>query len=388
MQKDQKLTFVSGTHVDDIGFGVKDTPLRDETIAAITKRYGVDEIQVLRVPGASVKSLSEIEKPVDSMRFLGTVLRPQSEKLLTIDQVDYISTMKDAEWTAPIRPTDKAGVVDGGIRKTRQLTEEESEQQSKRAGTLGWLALRTRPDLSFITGEMKRVSNSMVGSAESLSLYNKAVRMARMYKNEYKIHIHKLKTPLRILGIGDASEKGQGGYMIFLVSEHDIREKTPDGEWGDFKTDVDLKIKANLLHWRSYDVKLTGKEKEMAGTGKSSQVIELIVLYDMSDAAYRIFQQASEIMETRHPILATDSGTLKKNLISEVIRLKEWRYQRLLENLRQQKEFGEVEEFFHTPGKTNVTDPLTKVTWSKSLHELMTTGHLMIRITLNPDGTR
>ena len=196
MQREGKLIGLICIHVDDF-FWCGETIFEQLVMNKFTAHFSI---------GSTCAS---------KFKYLGLNI-DSTEQGVLVNQNQYASTLK----CVPISQF-RAG------NKSKELTEKEKDEYRALIGQLNWLAIQTRPDVSFETCELHTLLKN--ATVSELTRLNRLIN--RTKSSSLSILFPKL-TSLEncfIEAFSDASYanvqngKSQGGFIIFLVDDEDKR---------------------------------------------------------------------------------------------------------------------------------------------------------------------
>lgn len=330
-----RLLAIFAAHVDDILFGFEESfqPQIDKLI----KKFEV--------------------KTVESGRFkyLGDIVE-QTGQTFALSQKSY------AENISPIR-------YENRVSTERQITASEKLTCQQRLGALNWLSVRSRPDLLWNTS--RGITMVHDGHVKVLPAVNKLVRQAKA-RSDSKVRIHHLAdnvADLMILSIFDASFDYEG-ILHFIINARDVI--SPDGS---YKSGIILELQANLIAHAS---------RKLKRVTISSETSELLAGVDAIDASIILHNIIQEIVGRKYtlrpPLVLTDSRNLIWNVYSSYPKIKEQRFLRYTQVIRQQLDMKSITDILHIPGKLNPADPLTKNASNANLLKLLQGEKITITI--------
>ena len=258
-----------------------------------------------------------------------------SEFSLVFDQAPYILSLSEMPIGQDLRP-DVA------------LSKREQTVFRSLLGKINWIALQTRPDISFATNQLSlKMSQATVDDAFRLnSLVRSLKRQARI-----PLRIVRTRVPSRIFVMSDASysDNSTGGFLLLCASS-------------DNKT-------ASILKWSSTKI------RRVTTSSTASEAFALRDGIDCAIQSQRILLELSG--RTRSIVAFTDSRPLRQACYSRTkITIREFNVKMIVRSIREKLETGEISEVRYINTKCNLADYLTKHIANKELlHSVMSTNH-------------
>ena len=310
---DNKTLGVLCCHVDDIIYG------------------GSNEFinKVIKPLKTKFKISSESQK---AFKYIGLNVK-QYMNLITLDQVDYIQTIKSID-------------INNERKKNKDcsLTVEETDDLRSAIGQLGWVASNTRPDLAFdvcyLSGRLKNPT------IKELLMVNKVISKAK--SEDITLHFGNEVKPSEcvISGFHDASfgnlEDGgsQGGFMV-LIGDEDDRHRSP-------------------IMWQS---------RKVRRVVKSAMASETLTMVECSEACFWIKRLTNEILGFKNNLLPIRCYTDSKQLYDSTYSLRSIEDKRLridIAVIREMLGKKEIDKIIKIPSEEQLADCLTKLGASSS----------------------
>ena len=299
----------------------------------------VDDI----IYGGSTEFIDQVIKPIKSkfqissesqnaFKYIGLNIK-QSENLITLDQNDYIQTIKSIDIN-----TERKRMKD------LPLTSDETDCLRSAIGQLGWISSNTRPDLAFDVCYLSgRVKNPTI---KELIMANKVISKAK--SENVTLHFGNEVKPREcvISGFHDASfgnlEDGgsQGGFMI-LIGDRKDKQRTP-------------------IMWQS---------RRVRRVVKSAMASETLTLVECSEACFWISQLTAEILGHKNELLPILCYTDSKQLYDATYSLRSIEDKRLridIAVIREMITKKEINQIIRIPSEDQLADCLTKLGASSS----------------------
>ena len=224
------------------------------------------ESEFLEVISRLKETFSIGSEHTESFEYVGTSISQHEDFSITVDQDDYVSQLQYI-------PTDTIKLSD----KRRRLDETEIKMLRSAVGKLNWLAVISRPEISFIVSYTSSVlKTSTVNDILEVNRIIKFVKNNRNFITIPKLDINTVK----IVSFSDASYNNigdggsQGAHIVFLS---------------------DNQNKSTPLFWAS---------NKIERIVKSSLGAETLALVEGADTAYYLSKLLSEIIIHR-PIMKT-----------------------------------------------------------------------------------
>ena len=242
-------------------------------------------------------------------------------------------------------------------RKNASLTPKQMTMLRAQIGSLSWLSMNVRMDLSFGTHELsKRMANATI---KDLQYSNHLIKKANERQNKITYRSLGKVEDLTVIGFSDASfktdEKSTGGQMV-LLGNRNTDQVTP-------------------ILWRS---------KIIRKACRSSKDAELLSLGAVCDQAIHLGKQLEEILFNKKngnrfkPVIFCDNAPTLESIVSS--KLVERRYLRPdVDILKQFLENREIDQIRWIPDELQISDILTKDKPTKiGMLELMMYGRLKV----------
>ena len=255
----------------------------------------------------------------------------RTDDFISISQRSYVDSLRPIEI-----PSDSI--------RTDVLSQSSVDLLRKRVGQLGWIATRTRPDLSFgaSTGSCKNVDKQYTVS--HLEQANKFIATAHKFSDSVlKFVPH--HSP-KIVCYADASFANlpdggsQSAYLVFMVSNS--AENTSS-----------FARYCSLLDWRS---------SKLQRITRSTLASETLSLSNCLDNALFIRDALFEITGNRLQIsVYSDNKSICQSVYSDKMQVLEKRLMTEISSIREQLDRRELESVSHCKTAHMLADPLTKL---------------------------